>query len=174
MHTFRSIVSRPAAVVAATVVLASSFAGSASAATYRSASGYQITPPSGWTTNKGMMGSEVVFMGPTRENINVVSQAVPRGTTLEKARADSIVLLRRMMTGYKVLGQGTTTLGGSRALTLTSGYQLGNPPMKLRAFQAFALRNGRLYVFTCTGREATYARYAATFQKTMRTVRWTR
>lgn len=174
MQTFRSVATRPTAVVAATVVLASSFAGGASAATYRSANGYTITPPAGWTTNKGMMGSEVVFMGPTRENINVVSQAVPRGTTLEKARADSIVLLRRMMAGYKVLGQGATTLGGSRALTLTSGYQLGSPPMKLRAFQAFALRGNRLYVFTCTSREATYSRYTATFQKTMRSVRWTR
>jgi hypothetical protein len=174
MQTLRSSVLRPATVVAATVVLASSFAGRASAATYRSANGFQITPPAGWTTSKGVMGSEVVFMGPTRENINVVSQTVPRGTTLEKARAETIKLWPRMMTGYKVLGQGTTTLGGTRALTLTSGYEMGSPPQRLRAFQAFALRGGRIYVFTCTGREATYSRYAATFQKSLRTVRWTR
>ncbi len=174
MQMFRSAALRPAAVLAATVVLASSFAGSVSAATYRSANGYTISPPAGWTTSKGMMGSEVVFMNPTRENINVVVQAVPRGTTIEKARTDTITLLRRMMTGYKVLGQGTTTLGGARALTLSSAYQLGSPPQKLRALQAFALRGGKLYVFTCTAHQATYARFAGTFQNVLRSVRWTK
>jgi len=152
MQMFRSAALRPAAVLAATVVLASSFAGSVSAATYRSANGYTISPPAGWTTSKGMMGSEVVFMNPTRENINVVVQAVPRGTTIEKARTDTITLLRRMMTGYK----------------------LGSPPQKLRALQAFALRGGKLYVFTCTAHQATYARFAGTFQNVLRSVRWTK
>lgn len=165
---------RPASVMAATVVLSWSFTDVASAATYRSANGYTIAAPAGWTTSKGVMGTEVIFMSPTRENINVVVQAVPRGTTLAKARAETITLLRRMMTGYKVLGQGNMTMGGVRALTLSSSYQMGNPPQGLLAFQTFALRGGKLYVFTCTAQRTTYARHAGTFRNALRSLRWTR
>lgn len=166
--------SRFGAVLAATVVITASAIGSASAAPYKSANGYTITPPKGWTTNNATAGTEVVFMSPTRENLNVVSQQVPKGTTMEQARAQSIVLLRRMMTNYKVLGQGSATLGGQRALSLTSGYTLSQPPQKLRAYQEFTIRKGRLFVFTCTAREATYPKFAAAFRATLASVRWTK
>lgn len=166
--------SRFGAVLAATVVVTASAIGGTSAAPYKSANGYTITPPKGWTTSNATAGTEVVFMSPTRENLNVVSQQVPKGTTMEQARAQSIVLLRRVMTKYKVLGQGTSTLGGQRALTLTSGYVLNQPSQKLRAYQEFTIRSGRLFVFTCTAREAVYPKFAAKFRGMLSSVRWTK
>lgn len=174
MQTLRFNAMRPLAILATTVVLTSAASTKVSAAPYKSAKGYQITAPKGWATRPGMMGAEVIFMNPDGTNINVVSQPVPRGTTVEKARADSITLLGRIMNKYKMIGKGTSSLGGTRALTLSSGYQMGTPPQSMRAYQVFTIRNSTLFVFTCTARNASYAKYNSTFQNTLATVRWTK
>lgn len=173
MQTFRSVV-RPTAVAMSALLLTASVAPQVSAAPYKSPNGYTVTPPAGWTTSHGTPGTEVVFMSRTRENINVVTQAVPKGTSLEAARTQTIALLKRMMTNYKVLGQGNSTLGGQRAAVLVSGYTLSQPPIKLRAYQSFTIRNGKLYVFTCTARESSYAKFNGAFMRTLSSVRWTK
>lgn len=169
MQTFRY-----GAVLAATVVMSAGFVGRVSAETYKSANGYTITPPAGWTTSKAVAGTEVMFLSPTRENINVVSQAVPKGTTMEQARTQSIALLKRMMKNYKAIAQSSSKLGGQRALTLTSAYTLSDPPQQLRAYQVFTIRNNKLFVFTCTAKLETYAKYYSTFKASLNSVRFTK
>ncbi len=173
MQTFRSAI-RPTAVLMSALALTASVAPRVSAAPYRSANGYTITPPAGWTTSHGTPGTEVVFMSKTRENINVVTVAVPKSVTLEQARAAGVAQMRRVMTNYKVLGQGYTTLGGQRAAVLVSGYMLSQPPIKVRAYQAFAIHNGKLVAFTCTAREATFGKYNSAFMGALSSVRWTK
>lgn len=151
-----------------------SAAHSAQAATYKSANGYSFTPPAGWTQRKAFMGSEVLYIHSSGSNLNVVSRAMPAGVTLAQIRAASFAQLRKAMTGYQLVSQGNTRLGGGAAGFIDSTYLMGTPAQKMRAYQVYALRGGKLYVFTCTARNALYPKYKATFQKTLNSLRWTR
>ena len=151
-----------------------STANSTQAATYKSANGYQFTPPAGWTQRKGFMDSEVLYIHSSGANINVVSQAVPAGISLSQIRAASLAQLRKTMTGYKLVTQGNTRLGGGAAGFIDSTYLMGTPAQQMRAYQVYAVRSGKLFVFTCTSRNAIYPQYKSTFQKTLNSVRWTR
>ena len=151
-----------------------STANSTQAATYKSANGYQFTPPAGWTQQKGFAGTEVMYLHPSGTNINVVSQAVPAGISLSQIRAASLAQLRRTMTGYKLVSQGNTRLGGGPAGFIDSTYVMGTPAQQMRAYQVYAVRSGKLFVITCTARNALYSQYKSTFQKTLNSLRWTR
>ena len=160
------------AVLVATVVMTSIHG--VSAAPYKSPNGYTITPPKGWTTVKDLAGTEVMFIAPTRANINMVVQHnVPDDIPLDLVREESINLERQMFTKFKVLSQGTWELGGQRAVTLTSNYFLNQPAEKMRLLQVFTVYKNRLFVITCTARDKDFPKYLSTFKQTMQTLKWT-
>ena len=147
---------------------------SAQAATYKSTNGYSFAPPNGWTQSKGFAGTEVAYIHSSGTSINVVSQAVPAGISLSQIRAASLAQLRKTMTGYKLVSQGNTRLGGGAAGFIDSTYLIGTPALQMRAYQVYAVRSGKLLVFTCTSRNAIYPQYKVTFLKTLNSVRWTK
>lgn len=156
-------------------VLATSLStGSAQAATYKSANGYSFTPPAGWQKLPNFSGTEIMYRSSTGENINVLSRAVPAGITLAQIRAATIPQLRAKMTGYQLVGQGNTRLGGVPAAYIYSSYLMGTPPQRMRGDQIFVLRKGRMFAFTCTSRSAVHAKYKPIFQKILNSVRWTK
>ena len=156
----------------ATMLFSAAF--SAQAATYKSANGFQFTPPAGWTQRKAFMGTEVVYLHSSGTNISAVSQAIPPGVSLAQVRAASLAQLRQAMTGYKLVSQGNTRLGGGAAAFIDSSYMMGTPAQKMRAYQVYAVRGGKLFVFTCTAKNALYPKYKAAFMKTLNSVRWTK
>ena len=174
MQILHSIV-RPAAFAIGIAMLALGLAPRVAAAPYKSPAGYTITPPSGWTTKKGGLSGDVAFQSSTGASIAVVSQAVSPRITLEKARTSVLASLQKSPTrAFKVLGQGETTIGGLRALTVAGSYQSGKPPAKVRDLLVFVLHGGKVHLFTCTDAEARYSKSTKAFNAALASVRWTR
>jgi len=145
------------------------------AATYKSANGYSFTPPTGWQKLPNFGGSEILYRHSGGSNINVLSRALPTSNiTVAQIRAASITQLRSSFKNYKLVAQGDTRLGGAPAGYLTSGYTMEGTGISMRVHQVFALRGSKLFVFTCTSSTAVYPRFSPIFQKTLRSVRWTR
>jgi hypothetical protein len=97
-------------------------AADAGAAPFKSKKGYSVQPPAGWTVNKsGAMGSDVIFATKARggfaPNFNVVVQPLPRGATLAQIKQQSGELMKRSLSGFKMIGQSYTTVAGTRALS---------------------------------------------------------
>lgn len=146
---------------------------------FRSAKGYAITPPSNWQMEKsGFMGTDVFFFGSPAHgfapNINVVvTQAAPK-TRLEDGLAQVNAMLPHALNGYKRLAQGYTSVDGTRAFYTMALHQVGTPPHRLKMRQVVALKNGRVYTFTCTCLAADYAQSSVAFDAALKSIRWTK
>ncbi len=81
-------------------------------------------------------------------------------------------MMPKSFADYNLLAQGYSKLGGVRALSTTSSYNLRTPPRRVRMKQVVVLRRGRAYTFTCASLDATYAKYNAAFNKTLASVRF--
>lgn len=146
---------------------------------FASSNGYQITPPAGWQVDTSGIGvnADVAFIGPTGDNsppsINVVVLTAAPNATLETAQSEINDSLPRIMTGYKQVSQGYTTIGGVQAFDNTFTYISGTPPEVSRLHQVIVLKNNRVYTFTCGALDSYYPDYDGAFNAALESVRWT-
>lgn len=144
-----------------------------------SSAGYQMTPPLNWqvdTSGRGV-NADVFFIGPSADNsppsINVIVLAATPGETLQSAQTQINDLMPRIMTDYKLVDQGYTTLGGVQAFYNTSTSTSGTPAQVSRLHQVVALKNNRAYTFTCGSLDSDFANYDGAFKAALDSVRWT-
>jgi hypothetical protein len=147
------------------------------AKTYSSNRGYTITTPTGWNVDSsGMMGTDFTMVARPHNgfsaNLNVVVVRASAGETLADGRKIIDQTHPRFFNNYKKLAQGSTSLGGVPAITLTATQEMGTPPRTLRMHQAIALRHGAVYTFTCTAANADYAKFDVGFQSALKSVKW--
>lgn len=146
---------------------------------FRSAKGYAITPPTGWQIEQsGVAGTDVVFHAPPLHGfsamINAVVDKAPLRADLHSALLHINAVYPRIFKGYKRVEQSSVTLDGTSALLNIANYQAGTPPRLLRMRQVVALKNGQLYLFTCTCLAADYPHFSATFAAALKSIHWTK
>lgn len=114
---------------------------------------FSIQYPKDWEVREGLFGTIVSFVSPLTskkdqfsENINIVSEPVAPGTTLEQYYDGSEENLKKYFTQFKVIKVASATLGGSPARVVTYSANQGN--VKLRTTQIFSLRGTKAYIVT--------------------------
>ncbi|ADV67840.1 DcrB-related protein [Deinococcus maricopensis] len=128
-------------------------AGVAVAAPYKDPQGFTVTPPNGWTVTKEVPGVTVAFLGPRTAagfttNANVIVQALPGNVDLKTFTSLTLQQLEAVITGYKLVSNTKTTLGGAPAQRLKLQGKQGK--FDLYFDQVFALKGGRAYAVTVT------------------------
>ena len=126
--------------------------GVATAAPYKDAKGFAVTPPAGWTVTKDVPGVTVAFLGPRAggftTNANVIVQDVPGSVDLATYTNVSLEQLETLITNYKLVSRSKTTLGGAPAQRLQ--FQGLQGKQNLYFDQVYTVRRGRAYVVTVT------------------------
>ena len=162
-----------------TVVLTLLMTIAVAATPFRSGHGYVITPPTGWTVEtSGALGTDVIFHAPPLHGfsamINAVIGKAPPGATIDNTLAHVNKVYPQLFKGYKPVAQRSATLDGAKAFANLANYQAGTPPRLLRMQQVAALKNGQLYIFTCTCLAADYSHSSAAFNAALKSIRWTK
>ena len=143
---------------------------------FTSKEGYSLRPPAGLRKNRAEMPLDVLFGQPDAASFNV--SALPRNTrrnrSLDEIRTANIQFMSRAMDNFKLRGQGRMTVDGLPAVTLTSTFTMGTPPVALRTLNVFVIRGSTLYTFSGVCPLSQTTRYAPLFQKTLASVRWTK
>ena len=160
---------------AATLLALSTFAPlvPAQSTSYKSTQGYILTAPTGFRKLPYGAPVDVMFVHSGGASLNVIVNPAS-SAPLEQVRSQALKLMPRMMSKFKVLKQGSTTVGNARALTVASTFQSGTPPIPLRLLSVIAVHGGKNYTFSCVSRASTYARYEPLFKKSLASVRWTK
>lgn len=138
-----------------------------------------FTPPSGWKavpSERLPAGAVVAYVGPnsmkTGANINLVAQPFP-GTKIPAELPQQMTqMLKSQLPGYKIVTKSARTVTGAQGYTLDGTFQQPTTKAPLRNRQVFAVRNGRIFIFTFTTSAATFASEAPAFEKMIKTVRW--
>lgn len=138
---------------------------------------YSISAPRGWQVDtSGTMGTDMIVIAKPYKgftaNLNVVVAPASPGQTLAQGRKYIDQTYPRLFNSYKKLAQGSMSLGGVPAITITATHAMGTPPRTLRMHQVIALRGGSIYTFTCTAANADYARFDAAFKSALKSVKW--
>lgn len=162
-----------------TLALTLLLAIAATATPFSSPRGYTMTPPAGWQMEKsGVLGTDVIFHAPPWHGfsamLNAVVDKAPPGATLDNALTHMNAVYPRIFKGYKRLEQGRVTLDGVKAFVTIANYKAGTPLRLLRMQQIAALKNGQIYIFTCTCLAADYPHFRATFSAALKSIHWTK
>ena len=172
------------------------------AAPFGSRSGYRLTPPPGFVlrpntsfsatvggTSVNNKAADAFFLGPHNSSLTVFIQPMPPGVTLPLLRR----VLPAQMEGMSaqniqvgpgpnlgnsskmhVVSQGYTTLGGAKAIFLSTRVSAGQPPQPVLTHQVITLRGGKLFVFSCAALASEYPARSAAFNRALSSVRWTK
>jgi eukaryotic-like serine/threonine-protein kinase len=132
--------------------------------------GFSVSYAPGWDRKQGVAGAVVAFLTAQesasdtfRDNVTVVVQALPQGTTLQDYLDKSLADLPRFLKRFHLIEQQSSTLGGLPARTLhytgeTSGISLENRQM-------FAVAADRAYLITYSAEPSAYDRFLAGAQQ---------
>lgn len=144
---------------------------------YVSSKGYQITPAQGWVVDSsGAYGTDLlVHANPSdgfAPNLNVLAQPLPAGATLKTMRDMGNTQMRQMLTGYKQISQGYTSIDGLRALKTVATHTFGTPPRSLFMRQMVAIKGDTVYTFTCTALGSNHTKYDTAFSAMLKSIKW--
>jgi hypothetical protein len=148
-------------------------ATAAQASPYVSTDGYQITPPSGWTTNaKEAATHNVYFDSPDTAEIGVFASPVDAGETPSGDLPQLEATLKKQFLDFKVVSQRTGNLAGEPDLEMVATYTTKAKKLPLKLRQVITKHNGMMYGFSLTEMQRRYAQTAPLFDKSLRTVQW--
>lgn len=139
--------------------------------------GFSITYPSGWVANDQVPGAIVAFLSPTSgtgfsTNVNVVAQAAPGSVSLDAFTNATLKQLGQFVTGYRLISQQKTTLGGVPARQIAYTGQQGK--FKLHLVQVFTLRGAKFFVVTLTATESQFKASEAAGMGVIQSFKFTR
>jgi len=131
--------------------------------------GFSIEFPKGWEQKEGFMGTTVVGLRPEkgdkeefRENVNVVVEDLSKPWTLKDYVKANLTNMQKLLTDFKVVDRGTTTLNGATAEWMTYYHRMGS--YKLKVVVYMLVRSNRGYVITCSSVPDKFAHWESTFQ----------
>lgn len=141
------------------------------------AHGFTIGYPSEWHRQEGVAGSQVAFLAPPegtsdafRENVNVVVQVLPEASlTLDLYTKLSLEQAPTIITGFRLLDQGSTTLSGAPAHEVH--YRGKQGIFRLEWGQVWTVEDGKAYVLTYTAERKRYEADRATAEAMFETFR---
>ena len=140
--------------------------------------GFEIRPPRGWAVDdSGLLGTKVIFNSetpdlhdetPIQANINVLT--VPaQGITLEELAVASKEQFKIMVTNFTLLGETFRVVDDSEAHVFEYTYSQGVFP--LRGMQLIVVDEDKAYAITATALSATWDKYEAAFDASLRSFR---
>lgn len=170
------------------------------AAPFKSPNGYRITPPLGFvlrpsTGFSGKFGStsldnqavDALFTGPRGSSLMIISKPVTAKVTLplllqvlpsqmEGANAQNLKLGSTPLPGpgvkVHVLSKGYTTLGGTKAIFITSRVNQGAAVPVFSTRTVIGKRGDRLVILTCTALASEFSSRSIAFNRALSSVRW--
>jgi hypothetical protein len=139
-----------------------------------------FTPPAAWTIRESGLapGTVVAFVGPVVDqfavNFNLRTTAYEGGATLPRDLPQQLLpLLRRDLPTYKLTAGAPAKLKGADAFRIDGAFVAPATKLSIRNRQVFAVRNGRLYIFTFTATADSFDAHAGEFDKMIQSVTWT-
>ena len=140
--------------------------------------GFEIRPPRGWAVDdSGLLGTKVIFSSetpdlhdetPVQANINILT--VPaQGITLEELAAVSKEQFKIAVTNFTLLGETFRVVDDSEAHVFEYTYSQGVFP--LRGMQLIVVDEDKAYAITATALSATWDKYEAAFDASLRSFR---
>ena len=140
--------------------------------------GFEIRPPRGWAVDdSGLLGTKVIFSSetpdlhdetPTQANINILT--VPaQGITLEELAVASKEQFKIMVTNFTLLGETFRVVDDYEAHVFEYTYSQGVFP--LRGMQLIVVDEDKAYAITATALSATWDKYEAAFDASLRSFR---
>jgi eukaryotic-like serine/threonine-protein kinase len=131
------------------------------------AQGFSIRYPQGWEKREGALGTAVLLLSPRegtsdefQENVNVLVQKVPDKMSLEEYSKLSIEQAPKLITGFRLLDQGSTTLGESPAHRIH--YRGEQGAFHLEWEQVWSVLEGQAFIITYTAERDRYQMYRPT------------
>ena len=140
--------------------------------------GFEIRPPRGWAVDdSGLLGTKVIFSSetpdlhdetPVQANINILT--VPaQGITLEELAVASKEQFKIMVTNFTLLGETFRVVDDYEAHVFEYTYSQGVFP--LRGMQLIVVDEDQAYAITATALSATWDKYEAAFDASLRSFR---
>ena len=140
--------------------------------------GFEIRPPRGWAVDdSGLLGTKVIFSSetpdlhdetPVQANINILT--VPaQGITLEELAAVSKEQFKIAVTNFTLLGETFRVVDDYEAHVFEYTYSQGVFP--LRGMQLIVVDEDKAYAITATALSATWDKYEAAFDASLRSFR---
>jgi len=141
--------------------------------------GFTIVPPKGWKSENGSQyGVQAVFYGPTERNfavnINYVTENLPSAMSLNEYTTAALRAVGGALDGYKQVSRRTVTVGNAKATEHIYRFNIKEAGMSLQGKQLIFVRGRKAQVFTFTALTSNYAKHVSTFDRSMKTLRWTR
>jgi hypothetical protein len=145
--------------------------------TYRSdAYSFSIRYPSDWSPEEGLEGAVVVLFAPSdgpsdafRENVNVLVQELPAGTTLQEYDDASLEQAPDVIPDFHVVRRTRLTLDGTPAEEIRyTGSQQGS---SLEWIAVWLVADDRAYVVTYTAPHADFERLLTTATTVLESLR---
>ncbi len=129
---------------------------------------FSLAEPEGWNVDEsGLMGTAVIFYGPTESeftvNANVVVEEIPEGTTLEQYASAGNETLADVLNNYEQISEREMKIGDLDAHERVFTHEMGD--RKLVAKQVAVVSEKRAYVLTFTALEGNYDQYVEVFDK---------
>ena len=162
--------------VAAAVALTGGCSSKEEGRYYDDKEDFSIRFPDDWEVVEEFMGTRVFGRSPQsgaddqfQENVNVVVEKVG-SVTLEEYDKISMANVARIVTDYRLIDSGPTTLGGEPGRRMVMSHRMGQ--YSIMASCHFAVKDGRAYVVTCTALEDTYDQFAPKFDDIVKTFRF--
>ncbi|MGI9175661.1 MAG: DcrB-related protein [Rhodothermales bacterium] len=131
---------------------------------------FRLAAPSDWTVREDVRSVHLIALSPQdgpddpfRENLNVTTQDVPEGATLDAFYDDAFAEIAKSTIGFSEIETRNVRIGGVPAKRLVYEYPFGQ-----RAFRVltYVLLDGdQGYFLTGTALAEQYDHYAATFEQ---------
>lgn len=129
--------------------------------------GYSIACPDSLDMQSpGPMGAAFAISFPLdreadrfRENINLVVQDAPSGTTLEQCVESSVDGMRQLITGFDLSVNKAFDLNGNKSQKLVYTCKMGEFDLKIEQFMTVA--DDKAYILTYTAEAASFDKYRA-------------
>ena len=125
---------------------------------------FTIAHPSGWNTKTDVSGAIVAFVTPRSgssdqfsENVNVLTETVPQGTTLEQYTAASLANADSVIQNFQKLSSSTTTLSGLPAQRMEYSGSVSGKSLQFLA--EWAVSGTTAWVLTYSAEPPSYQQY---------------
>lgn len=128
------------------------------------AAGFTVSYPQEWQSQEGVEGAVVAFRSPQegtkdrfRDNVTILTQSVPEGSTLEQYTAASLNQLEGTVEGYKLLSEGVGFLGANQGHTLVYEAEYKGTFLQLQA--TYVMDGETVYLVTYTANRGSFDAY---------------
>ena len=135
--------------------------------------GFGLNPPSGWTTDEsGLMGTIVIFYGPTEDNftVNVFVTAgqLETGETLSDSVEEVIEFYTNYFTNFSLLSSNARTVNGMAAHEIIYTYLQGVNNLKQK--QVMVEKNRKTIILTYSAIVSSYDNYLSVFDQSVSSI----